>query len=349
MNVEEVKTYRCPKCKAGSLELLAPAQAGAGGGAEQGAINCPGCGATYSIRNGVPRFVPDDQYAESFGFQWNKFRRTQLDSFTGMPLTANRLFHVTQWPRDMRGVRILVAGSGAGRFTEVLLRTGATVFSFDLSIAVDANQANNGKDMNLNLFQGSIYDIPLPEQHFDKVLCLGVLQHTPDPERSFASLARHVRPGGELAVDVYARRWQSSISWKYLLRPITTRIPQRTLFRWVEGAVNLLLPLSVLLRKIGGRFGARLSPIVHYSHLGLTYELNREWSILDTFDMYSPAHDHPKTIPDVHRWFADAKFVDVVVMNGPNGVIGRGRRPLDPADSQANTGAPGKVWEGSIS
>ncbi|MDP1537826.1 MAG: class I SAM-dependent methyltransferase [Burkholderiales bacterium] len=330
MNVEELKTYRCPKCKAGSLELLASAQAGEGDGPAQGTIKCPGCGANYSVRNGVPRFVPDDQYAESFGFQWNKFRRTQLDSHTGMPLTANRLFHVTQWPRDMRGVRILEAGSGAGRFSEVLLGTGATLFSFDLSSAVDANMASNGKAANLNLFQASIYDIPLPEQHFDKVMCLGVLQHTPDPERSFASLARYVKPGGELAVDVYSTRWRSLMSWKYLLRPITKRIPQQTLFGWVENAVNVLLPVSVFLRKIGGKFGARLIPIVEYSNLGLPYELNREWAILDTFDMYSPSHDHPRSIPQVRQWFAAAKFVDVVVEYGPNGVIGRGRRPTNP-------------------
>jgi SAM-dependent methyltransferase len=324
MNVEELNTFRCPKCRSESLELKTPAGANA---AVQGTIICLACGAGYAVRNGVPRFVPDDQYAESFGFQWNKFRRTQLDSYTGMPLTANRLFLVTQWPKDMHGVRILEAGSGAGRFTEVLLGTGATVFSFDLSSAVDANQVSNGSSPNLNLFQGSIYDIPMPEQHFDKVVCLGVLQHTPDPERSFASLASHVRPGGELAVDVYSRRWQQLISWKYLLRPITTRMPQQALFRWIENVVRVLLPVSIFLRRIGGKVGGRLMPIVEYSHWGLPYHLNREWSTLDTFDMYSPTHDHPRNKAQVYEWFAKAGFVDVVVEFGPNGIIARGRRP----------------------
>ncbi len=325
MNAEELKTFRCPKCRSGSLEMKAPA--GAGDAALEGTIICPTCSTGYAVRNGVPRFVPDDQYAQSFGFQWNKFRRTQFDSNTGMPLTANRLFLVTQWPKDMRGVRILEAGSGAGRFTEVLLGTGATVFSFDLSSAVDANQASNGAFPNLNLFQGSIYDIPLPQQHFDKVLCLGVLQHTPDPERSFASLVQYVRPGGELAVDVYARTWLQLLSWKYLLRPLTKRMPQQTLFRWIENAVRVLLPLSIFLRRIGGKVGARLMPILEYSHWGLPYQLNREWSTLDTFDMYSPAHDHPRNKAQVHHWFADAGFVDVVIEFGPNGIIARGRRP----------------------
>jgi SAM-dependent methyltransferase len=338
MNVDELKTFRCPACKAGTLELTVAEPAAPGERVLQGTIRCPACNANYVLRSGIPRFVPDDQYAESFGFQWNKFRNTQLDSYTGRPLTADRLFHVTQWPKDMRGVRVLEAGSGAGRFTEVLVGTGATLFTFDLSSAVDANMASNGKAPNLNLFQASIYDIPLPEGHFDKVMCLGVLQHTPDPERSFASLAQYVRPGGELAVDVYSTRWRSLIAWKYLLRPITKRMPQQMLFRWIERAVNLMLPASVFLRRIGGKLGARLLPIVEYSNLGLPYELNREWAILDTFDMYSPAHDHPRSVAQVKGWFAAANFVEVVVEYGPNGVIGRGRRPLDGAPKAG--GAP---------
>ena len=43
----------------------------------------------------------------------------------------------------------------------------------------------------------------------------------------------------------------------------------------------------------------RVSPIVEYSELGLSKELNRDWSILDTFDMYSPKFDLPQTIEDV--------------------------------------------------
>lgn len=331
MKTAALDFFCCPSCKLNQLALQANVQEENTDEREQGVILCKSCGANYRLKNGIPRFVPDDQYAESFGFQWNKFRSTQLDSHTGIPLSGNRLFHVTQWPRNMTGTLVLEAGSGAGRFTEVLAGTGATVFSFDLSSAVEANRVNNGKAANLHLFQGSIYDIPFPDGLFDKVICLGVLQHTPDPERSFASLARCVKPGGELAVDVYARRLRSMISWKYLLRPITVHMPQDVLFRWVNNTVNALLPLSIFLRKIGGRAGGRLLPIVEYSHHGFPLELNREWAILDTFDMYSPAYDHPRTINDVRNWFQRADFEDVVVEYGPNGVIGRGRRPLPEA------------------
>jgi len=56
----------------------------------------------------------------------------------------------------MAGERVLEVGSGAGRFTEVILKTGARVYSFDLSDAVLANYANNAQYPDLCLFQGDL-------------------------------------------------------------------------------------------------------------------------------------------------------------------------------------------------
>jgi len=265
-------------------------------------------------------------YANSFGFQWNLHRKTQLDSYSGLPITRDRLFSVTQWNEDLRGQRILEAGSGAGRFTEILLKTGAMLYSFDYSEAVDANFANNGRNSNLALFQGDIFHIPLPPASFDKVMCLGVLQHTPEPERAFGSLAAMVRPGGELVIDVYANTLIARLQWYYLLRPITRRMDKDKLYRLIFNWAPRLIPLARFLRAIAGRAGARLVPIAEYSHYGLSPEINKEWAVLDTFDMYSPAHDHPQSMATVQRWFETAGFTEVTVRRGPNGVVGKGRR-----------------------
>ena len=297
---------------------------------QDGTLKCDDCRSSFPVEGGIPRFVSGDSYAKSFGYQWNKHKRTQLDSYTSKPITRTRLIAVTDWADDLRGAHILEAGCGAGRFTEILVETGATVFSFDVSSAVDANRETNCSAKNLNLFQADIFHIPLPERSFDKVLCLGVLQHTPDPERAFNSLARYVRPGGELVIDIYSRRPSALFSWKYLLRPITKRLDKQFLYKTVTNTVRVLLPVGALLRKYTGRYGARLLPIVEYSHLGLEPGLNREWAILDTFDMYSPEHDHPQSLATVQRWFQDLGFSDIMVAFGPNGVVGRGRRPTHP-------------------
>ena len=281
----------------------------------------------YPVRGGVPRFVPASNYADSFGFQRNTHAKTQLDRHSGLPISRDRLFEVTRWPTDMRGQRFLEAGSGAGRFSEVLLATGAELVSFDYSTAVDANWANNAGKGSFHLFQGDIFNIPLQEAWFDKVFCLGVLQHTPDPAAGFASLARYVKPGGQLAVDAYTRSPTAWLQWKYLLRPITKRLGKTKLYRFIEVCTPPLVPLAALLRRLFGRAGGRVLPIVQYAHLGLPPKLNAQWAILDTFDMYSPEHDHPQSLQTVRAWFEAAGFVDIDVRYGLNGVVGTGTRP----------------------
>jgi len=297
------------------------------GRARSGWLVSPGSGKRYPIREFIPRFVPESNYADSFGFQWKRYARVQLDSHTGLTLSRDRLFRTTGWSEDMRGKRILEAGSGAGRFTEILLGTGADVYSFDYSAAVEANAASNGSNPRLHLFQGDLFAIPFEQGTFDKVLCLGVIQHTPDPQAAFRSLARQLRPGGELAIDVYAWRLSALLHWRFLLRPITKRMNKVALNRAVETLTPRLLPLAIFLRRIGGRLGARLVPVAEFSALGLPPQLHRQWAILDTFDWYSPAYDFPQTLKTVRRWFGEAGLVDVTVEYGPNGIIGRGRRP----------------------
>ncbi len=322
--------FRCPACR-GNLHFRVftssdDQESGAAQGAPPERADCEQCRITYAIRNGVPRFVSDSGYTTSFGFQWTRHSRAQLDSYSGLEISRSRLFSVTQWSQDLRGQRILEAGSGAGRFTEILLETGAIVYSFDYSEAVDANFANNGQHSNLTLFQGDIFHIPLLPASFDKVICLGVLQHTPEPKRAFLSLAEMVQPGGELVIDVYAKTLAAHLQWKYLLRPITRRTNKDRLYRLVSRWTPRLIPFARFVRSIAGRAGARLVPIIEYSHLGLSPALNREWAILDTFDMYSPAHDHPQSVATVRRWFDAAGFVEISVWRGPNGVVGEGRK-----------------------
>lgn len=106
-----------------------------------GALVCPE-GDFFPVRNRIPRFVPPNTYADSFGARWNKYQLTQLDSHSGTTITRDRTRRCLGeelW-ENLAGKRVLECGCGAGRFTEILLERGARVTSFDLSEAVDANQ-----------------------------------------------------------------------------------------------------------------------------------------------------------------------------------------------------------------
>ena len=326
MRVASLSPFLCCHCRSDDLQLSEIVDH-SNEEIVTGTIICKRCDGVMPIIHGVPRFVPLDNYADSFGYQWNIHAQTQLDSYSGLNISRDRVFSVTGWPKDLEGERILEAGSGSGRFTEVLLSTGAEVYSFDYSSAVEANWRNNGEAENLHLFQGDIFNIPFPDGGFDKVFCLGVLQHTPDPEGAFRALAKQVRSGGELVVDAYTRSLVHWLQWKYILRPWMKRMDKEELYRFVTRMVDLFLTPAVLLRRLFGRAGARLLPIVQYAHLGLSPELNRQWAILDTFDMYSPAHDHPQSLESVQGWFESVGFMDIDVRYGPNGVVGKGRCP----------------------
>jgi SAM-dependent methyltransferase len=327
MNNELLSHLACANCSDGRFDNLSSAirdieQLGSG------ELVCASCRQSYRVVDGIARFVPESNYANSFGYQWNLHAATQLDSHCNITVSRDRVFSVTQWPERLEGQLVLEAGSGAGRFTEILASTGASVLSFDFSKAVDANKRNNGANDNLLIFQGNIFNIPVPDRSMDKVFCLGVIQHTPDPKKAFLSLASKVKAGGSLVIDVYALDLKARLQWKYVLRPITKRMNNQRLHAIVSRIAPMLVGPTRLLRKIAGRAGARLSPIVEYSYLGLDDRTNREWAILDTFDMYSPAHDHPQSLATVKSWFEEIGFESVEVCRGPNGVVGRGSRPL---------------------
>jgi ubiquinone/menaquinone biosynthesis C-methylase UbiE len=267
-----------------------------------------------TVKDSIPRFVSPDNYAANFGLQWRAHAGTQLDSRNGSNYSAQRIFESTGWPADMRGQRILEAGSGAGRFTEILAKTGADLFTFDFSRAVEANYSNNKRFPNVCFFQADIYRIPLPDEYFDRVICLGVLQHTPDVAATFQALARKVKPGGYLAVDVYPKTIWQVVHWKYLLRPITTRMKPEPLYTFVKWYAPKLMPLAKIMRGIGGRAAARLVPILDQSDKNVAPEVQLDWTILDTYDALSAAYDQPQTDRTIREWYKAGGF-DVIEFN----------------------------------
>ena len=320
----------CPDCR-DSLDLDLSSIVESQGEVVEGELICSRCSSRYPITNYVPRLVPAANYASSFGFQWQKHARTQIDSFSGTTVSRDRFFRATNWPERLDGQTILEAGCGAGRFTEIALSTGAEVFSFDYSAAVDVNLNNNGLSPNLYLAQADIYRVPFREQSFDKVFCFGVLQHCPDVKGAFLSLCKYLRKGGEIVVDVYYRSPRLYLlNPKYWLRPVTKRLPPELLYRLVEAVVPVLLPVRVWMTRLPypGRFFARFIPVANYhGKYPLSSAQLLEWSILDTFDMLSPRYDQPQRLEDVREWFDEAGLINVRVGFGPNGINGKGIKP----------------------
>jgi SAM-dependent methyltransferase len=326
MRPDLVRLLRCPECR-GDLEISGTPDAT--GTVLTGALTCRACRGDYPIRNAIPRFVKDENYANSFGFQWNRFRRTQLDSHTGLSISRDRFFR--QWnlrPEDLCGRTVLDVGCGAGRFTEIALASGAHVVSMDYSEAVDACWANFAPHERLNVVQADVYRLPFRPGSFDLVYCFGVLQHTPDVERAFRAICEPLKPGGRLAVDLYPRL-RANVLWpKYWLRPFTRRIAPDRLFPLVERMVRTLFPVSLALGRVPlvGRKLRHLIPVANYDgRLPLSRAQLEQWAVLDTFDMLSPRYDQPQTPATVLSWFRRADLDEIEVFRDGL-VVGRARR-----------------------
>jgi len=269
-------------------------------------------GNIFPIVKGVARISELENYTENFGVQWNKFDKTQLDrEIGGLNLSRRRFFEETHWDKeDLTGQCILEVGSGAGRFSKVVLEhTKAILYSIDYSDAVAANFKNNSQIApdRFHLFQANVYEMPFPDNSFDKVFCFGVLQHTPDFEASVKALISKAKPGCEIAVDFYPiNGWWTKISAKYILRPITKKMPHKLLFRLIEKNIDWLISVHYIFHRIGLGFMTRFLPLCNVKESvpkSLTKAEIREWAILDTFDQYSPEHDHPQRITDVAKMF----------------------------------------------
>ena len=171
-----------------------------------GLLHCGSCKSDFPIVNDIPRFVSWDNYSNNFGFQWNLFRMTQLDSQNNTKISGDRFFRQTKWrSEEIKGKIILDAGCGAGRFAEIALAEGAIVIAVDQSKSVDACLANLKGNHNLHVLEADIYNLPFGSDVFDYIYCFGVLQHTPNPKKAFLKLVKKLKKNEKICVDSYRK------------------------------------------------------------------------------------------------------------------------------------------------
>lgn len=270
----------------------------------------------FPIIDGIPRFTPPSSYADSFGFEWTRFPRLQLDDEVRSESERTFRQKTGLTPEDVRGKSVLDAGCGMGRFSHVVAGWGAErIVGVDISHAVDAAAGNLESFASVALGQADIRQLPFPSATFDIVFSIGVLHHTPSTRGSFAHIARLVKPGGILAVWVYSRRLRGLLGGE-LLRLVTRRMDPATLLRCVRWTVPRLAAIK-------RRFPLLAAPadlVVPTSNHPIS-----EWRVLDTFDWYSPRYQWKHTYAEVEAWFLRLGFTGIERLSVPVSV--RGRRP----------------------
>ena len=309
LSIDVLELLRCPDCRA-SLNRHGDGYV------------CTGCQRAFPQERGVARFVPPENYADSFGFQWQRYARTQLDDASSDESDKDFRRKTGLSPEDIRGKLVLDVGCGMGRFAEVATRWGARVVGVDLSAAAEV-AARNLADREFVALQADVFSLPFAAESFDFIYSIGVLHHTPNCEQAVKALPQYLKPGGTLAVWLYSayNRWYR---FSDLYRRVTHRLPAKTLHGMLRVVVPTVNAVDSALRVIPG-IGRPLSGIVRYV-FPVNRNPNPQWRVLDTFDWYSPRYQSKHTYEEVFRWFESCGMQDLRVVEVPISV--QGRKPL---------------------
>lgn len=300
----------CPSCRGTLAE-------------NKNSLVCHSCNRIFPFVKGVVRFVEAESYASSFGFQWHKYARTQLDN------EATRLSEVSFrrktgfTPEELAGKLVLDVGCGMGRYAEVASRWGAHVVGIDLSNAVEVAAQNLAERKSVTILQADVFSLPFAPESFDFIYSIGVLHHTSDCERAFKSLPPLLKAGGSIAIWLYSS-YNNWYRFSDLYRKVTHRLP----VRWLHALCYAAVPLYYIHR------GLRLIPVVGRPLSGLlryvlptSLDPDPARRILDTFDWYSPKFQSKHRYEEVFPWFEESGLDSLHIM--PAGQIAvRGRKPL---------------------
>jgi ubiquinone/menaquinone biosynthesis C-methylase UbiE len=90
--------------------------------------------------------------------------------------------------------RLLEVGAGRAGFVRVALSRGWRVSATEVSLS----GLEQLRRTTANVFAGDVVQARYPEEHFDLVVCLEVLEHLPRPMDQLHEFFRVTRPGGLL-------------------------------------------------------------------------------------------------------------------------------------------------------
>jgi SAM-dependent methyltransferase len=320
MNPRFTELLCCPKTGA-ELKLEVDSRF-ADGSIERGRLISAQGQYQYPIVNGIPRFVDQEHYAGSFGYEWQKWSRVQFEQENiGRPMAGHttRMFEsITELtPADLGGKLVVEFGCGPGRFLDIVRRAGGTAVGIDMSDAVESARRNFAGDPNVLIVQGDILQPPLKPNSFDIGYTFGVLHHTPTPARGLQALVGVVKPGGLIACSVYPREsfyaYPAVALYRGAINAIRTRLGSRValaLARWYAyfAAYVLHYPLALARRiPIVRRFGYYFTKYLCV-YLPLP---DPRWRVLDVFDAITPTFASTHTSDEVRAWFEQAGCAEI--------------------------------------
>ncbi len=300
---------RCPLC-GGELGIESADEAGEPDCQLEIATGTLRCdqGHSYAITGGIPRMLPgvdaatlwevDTRTQENFSLEWDYHEIG--DGTWGMQLEGRLQEYLIEPLRlsapELKSTVLLDAGCGNGSLSVAATRVGLEVIGLDVSSGLEKGEAfrhqcSGAIPDQAHFVQGDLLAPPLAPASVDVVYSSGVLHITAEPERTFQSLSRLLRPGGRFYVWVYHRQLIVTPVVS-AIRAVTTRLPPARFAKVARASAPVVLAAC----RIINAFGIK------------KYVRTRRETALALMDVFGTPHVHYHTPEEVEGWFTRAGF-----------------------------------------
>lgn len=232
-------------------------------------------------------------------YQWERFQDTEAFLF----------FDWIQ-PRaldDFRGKTVLDAGCGPGHHMRLVAPVAQQVTGLDLNTADLARQLLADLP-NTRLVEGDIVHYQ-PDEPFDIVYSIGVIDHTDSPDASFASLHRLTRPGGLTMVWVWSQEGNALMSNG--IEPMRAALLKNRGRATVEGVARFLT--AVLYPIVYSVYQLPLAFLPYYDYFANFRKLSFDRNALNVFDKLNAPYTEFISRERIERWFNPRDYEDVSI------------------------------------
>jgi SAM-dependent methyltransferase len=204
---------------------------------------------------------------------------------------------------DFAGKDVLECGCGGGHHTARIAKVAASV------TAVDPNTSEIARERyphltNVVFLEEDGATMSLGRQ-FDVVLCVGVIHHTDDPDRTFANLYEHCRPGGLMVVWTYSLEGNALLRW--LVEParklLFRHLPKAALWALAWLITALLYPLVYTAYRV-----EMLAFLPYFEYFRNFRRLSFNRNLLNVFDKLNAPQTRLTSRAKCEEWFSPGRF-----------------------------------------
>lgn len=220
------------------------------------------------------------------------------------------LFLFEEWikPHTLETFRdktVVDCGCGGGQHIEFVAPAAKEVLGIDLN-TTEVAKAYVERFGNVRLLAGDLAVVKLNKE-YDIAYCIGVIQHTLDPDKTFANIKTFVKPGGLLIFWCYAKEG-NFLNWGVLepvKRLVLLRLPRKILFILSLVLTAMMYPIVYTIYLLPLTF------LPYYYYFQNWRKLSFRRNQLNVFDKLNAPITNFITRDQVERWFNPQEFSEV--------------------------------------